>query len=452
MGTHKHIPFSSVSTASISELEKELDERLKSPMFPLHVFPDKLKPLIQALHSDQSMPRSYIGTSILAAYSTAIGTSYHVETVLGRQYLSLWACLEGISSSGKSLIYNVLLKPIEDKHSELLAAIRNTVEHTNEGSEVKQIIVNETNMATLLNEIVNQNPKGVLYNSDEILGWVNGMNKGMRGVGNDEELWMTIWNSKQTTKRLSKGKVFFSECPYIVVFGGIQPSKLVELFKNGRDDSGFIYRILFAEPERHQMLNVSLKYKLPEEWVNQHVNCINHFVSLEIDNPKKDSIGLTLSDGAIDVYENWKSGKINRINSIKSLDDRSRQSSVFGKFSEYTLRFAGTLHLMDNFFNWSSRPEDTAIGIQTMNKAISLSDYFHETAKRVTERVFQNVYAPSEVLQLAALIKRGYSNQKIGDLVFDDGKRTKEARKKMAERRVKSAMQKYPRIFGAINY
>ncbi|MCO6359028.1 DUF3987 domain-containing protein [Roseivirga pacifica] len=439
--------YSPLSTASPQDLEKELEKRKLSLTFPLHVFPDKLKPLLDALHKEYSIPRSFIGTALLISYSTAIGTSYHVENSLGKQYLSLWACLEGISSSGKSVVSNYLLKPLKEKHAELLRASR-IEQGIEQESAVSQILVNETNMATLLNEILRQNPKGILFEADEILGWVNGMNKGTRGTGNDEEFWLSIWNSSDITKRLSKGKVFFSECPFISVFGGIQPNKMIELFKNNRDSSGFAYRILFAIPEEHKVLNLNLKYSLPLEWSKVHSDCIEHFLKMTINSPKTDSESIQVSDKAIDIFQNWKQHKIDAINHLKNIDDRITLSSIFGKFSEYTFRFAGILHLLKCYFDNSLLGEYSMIDENTMQNAIYLSEYYHQTARDITERVNLQAHAPQEILTLAALVRQGKSLQQIGNLLYSDNGRSKEASKKMAQRRIKKGIAMYPKVFG----
>lgn len=442
--------YKPVGTASTNDLEEELRRRQLNLVFPLHVFPEKLKPLIHYLDQELGIPRSFIGTGFLVSYSTAIGTSYHVNTTLGRQYFAIWAGMVGISSSGKSTINGKILGPLKSKHSELLAS--RSEEQLSNG-EVKQIIISETNVATLLNEVFRHNPKGVLYDSDEIMSWLNGMNKTSKNAGNDEEVWMSLWGSSQVTKRLSGGKIYFSKCPYINVFGGIQPSRIPELFSKGKDSSGFAYRILFAIPEDHKILNVDLRNESSKEWESKHVEGIEFFLSKEIEDPVDKSTQLLMSKEALDVYMDWKNRKVKEINSIKDILTIEKQSSVFGKFSEYTIRFAGILHCMEGFFAGEQYPEIQRISSATMLRAIDLSNYYHETAKEVNHIVFESTYAPPSVITLAGLQKAGKTYQQIGDILYHNGgKRSSEARKKMAEREVKKAIAKYPRIFGAINY
>ncbi|NVJ47878.1 MAG: DUF3987 domain-containing protein [Cytophagia bacterium] len=442
--------YKPVGTASTSDLEEELKRRRRNLVFPLHVFPEKLKPLIHYLDQELGIPRSFIGTGFLVSYSTAIGTSYHVNTTLGRQYFAIWAGMVGISSSGKSTINGKILGPLKSKHSELLAS-RSEEQLSN--AEVKQIIISETNVATLLNEVFRHNPKGVLYDSDEIMSWLNGMNKTSKNGGNDEEVWMSLWGSSQVTKRLSGGKIYFSKCPYINVFGGIQPSRIPELFSKGKDSSGFAYRILFAIPEDHKILNVDLRRESAKEWDVIHEEGIKFFLEMDVEDPVDKSTQLLMSKEALDVYMDWKNRKVGEINSIKDLLTIEKQSSVFGKFSEYTIRFAGILHCMEGFFAGERFPEINRISSATMLRAIDLSNYYHEAAKEINQKVFESTYAPPLIITLSALQKQGRTYQQIGDILFDNnGKRNKEARKKMAERKIKDAIAKYPRMFNAINF
>ncbi|MEJ0030013.1 MAG: hypothetical protein WDO15_06435 [Bacteroidota bacterium] len=66
------------------------------------------------MHSHYDVPASYIGLTLLSAYSTAIGTSYAVESNGDNIFLPVWACLCGISSSGGTTVINKIYSPLAD--------------------------------------------------------------------------------------------------------------------------------------------------------------------------------------------------------------------------------------------------------------------------------------------------------------------------------------------------
>src|SRR5690606_1287492 len=232
---------SSLAAASDEELHKEVEQRKIKKVFPLDVFHRDIKPYVNALHEKYDLPRSYVGLAMLAAYSTAIGTAYHIQlNKIGDIYFPVWACLEGISSSGKSLIMNQVFKPHyriqEEMEEEWFEATKDMSEDKVQRMPSKQLVYGEAHIPTLIKDVMPANPKGVLQDADEILSWINGMNQLSKGgkEGTDEQFWMKSWNCKAHRKRLSGNKIFVIKRPFLNVFGGAQPSIMHKLFKNDR--------------------------------------------------------------------------------------------------------------------------------------------------------------------------------------------------------------------------
>jgi hypothetical protein len=441
-------------TATTEELQTELEKRKLMSPFPLEVFHPSIRPFLDSLHREYDIPRSYIGLSMLSAYSSAVGSAYHVRiNKLGNMFFPVWACLEGISSAGKSVIMNQVFKPLYQIQDELE---EEWFEKTGGMSEdqimrlpSKQLIYGEAHIPTLIKDVMPHNPKGVLQDADEILSWINGMNQLAKGgkEGTDEQFWMKSWNCKPHRKRLSGNKIFVIRRPYLNVFGGAQPSIMWKLFKNDRATTGFIFRILFAVPEIHKIADPNLLFDMPEELESLHRKCLTSlYKGLPMDE-ETDSRPMTIDSHAMRIFKAWSDAKIREVNAQEDPYMLEMLSGIYGKMKEYSLRFAGLLHLADLAYEGKPFGYFETIGAGTMERALKCADYFYASAKNVCERVNTSVIATPEVLRMATFVRAGYTYQQIGDREWPEI--SESARRIRASRLVKRFIQEYPKIFGA---
>ncbi len=436
------------------ELEAELEKRKLLNPFPLDIFHPKIRPFLDALHREYDIPRSFIGLSMISAYSTAVGSAYHVkQNKLGDNYFPVWACLEGISSSGKSLIMNQVFKPLykiqEELEEEWFSSIENKSADQIMKMPSKQLIYGEAHIPTLIKDVMPHNPKGVLQDADEILSWINGMNQLAKGgkEGTDEQFWLKSWNCKPHRKRLSGNNIFVIKRPYLNVFGGAQPSIMWKLFRNDRATTGFIYRILFAVPEKHKIAQPNLSFDMPEEWEAIHQKSLNSLwrgLPMEEDT---DSRVMIISPEALRMYNNWSSEKAREVNATDDDFMKDTLSGIYGKMREYAIRFCGLLHLADLAYDHQPFSWHETISLSTMERSLRAVDYFYEAARNISERVNTTMIASPEVIRLASYVKAGFSMQKIGEMEWP--KLNRESARKKAARLVKKTIQDYPKIFGA---
>lgn len=443
-----------LGTASDQELANEVEKRKILNVFPLDVFHEKTKPYINALNREYDIPRSYIGLSMISAYSTAIGTAYHVKlNKLGNIYFPIWACLEGISSAGKSLIMNQVFKPHyaiqEEMEKEWFDMIENQSPEAIQKMPSKQLIYGEAHIPTLIKDVMPSNPKGVLQDADEILSWINGMNQLSKGgkEGTDEQFWLKSWNCKSHRKRLSGNQIFVLNRPFLNVFGGVQPSIMWKLFRNDRDKTGFIFRLLFAVPDSHRIAEPNLEFDMPEEWEAMHAKCINSMFKGLPMNDEDDSRSMEIDAQALRMYQQWATGRTGMVNRISDMLRKEIHSGILGKVKEYCLRFAGILHVSDKAIDGQPFLHYELINSRTMERAIKLADYFYDAAVDVSDRVSTTVIATPEVLRMAAYLRAGWSMQRVGDTEWP--KIGESARRQRAARTIKKMILEYPKVFGA---
>jgi hypothetical protein len=340
------------STLSIEQLKKEIHERERVPNpFPLDVFHDAVKPFINCLNYQYDLPKSYIGLSMLAEYSTSIGTAYCVSTN-GRDniFLPVWSCLIGISSSGKTLAIDKIFEPLNEIQNGYDAEwnIKTAGLKADKISRCKleTVIYREAHIPTLVRWILPDNPKGVMKWNDELIEWINGLNQLSKKEGTDEQFWISSWNCKPYSGIRSGKQKFVNTRPFVNIIGGMQPTILWKLFGKDRDTTGFVFRLLFAKPEHDRIAEPDGSFELPTEQYNIHRNSLSrlfHDLKVEFDDyePKK----CILTREAYRRYNIWVKKKIRIVNSLDDISDKEVQSGILGKIKEYILRFSAILTL-----------------------------------------------------------------------------------------------------------
>lgn len=434
--------------------------------FPLDVFNPKIHPFIAALNGKCDLPSSFIGLSLLCAYSTCIGTSYIVSTNASDGiYLPVWGCLLGISSSGKSYCLEKVFAPIEGMQTKIDIERRERVKDMTKEAAAEEklpmIWCRDVHIPTLVRYVLNDNPKGVVKMHDELLEWVNGIDALSKKESTDTQFWLSTWNCKPySVVRSARDRIFLNR-PFVNVVGGTQYSQLTKLFSKDRDTTGFIFRLLFARPEVDRIAVVDPTFAMPqeEEWKHARIlRILREWLPVEdtAEKPKK----CVLTKEAIARYEAWTSGHVKRINALPDRDDRDIEAGVLGKIKEYALRFSAILTLVDTAFDSKFPQEfdlftaqqifrpDLPVVDATMEKAIRLADYFYNTAVETSSLVRKQMTAPSEVLQAAVAFKMGKSYREIGKLLFNDDT---DAGKVKAMRHLRKWIVQYPKVFNAIS-
>jgi hypothetical protein len=145
----------------------------------------------------------------------------------------------------------------------------------------------KTSDATMeaISQLLENNPRGILFEQDELAAWVKSMNAYRSGKGADLENWLSLWSGEQITiNRKSKPEPVLIFNPIVNVIGCIQPDLLEDL--NGMKQNGFFDRILFSFPRTfHSSYTES---DLPDHLITAYVNNINNLFTLE---PGRDDFG-----------------------------------------------------------------------------------------------------------------------------------------------------------------
>lgn len=443
------------STVTDEALEYELKMRKSVGMFPLHVFHPDIKPLIDVLVDAYDLPRSYVGTTLLTAYSTAIGTAAAVyENERMPNYLPIWSCLMGVSSAGKSLVNSFIMGPLFETQAQYDREWADNQQNLPPGERVQEkmltVIIRDVHVPTLMRYVLPDNPKGLLKDADEILEWVNGMNQlSKKGEGTDEQFYLSSWNCrKYSAIRSGKDKYSIAR-PFLNVTGGVQPSVAGKLFANNRDTTGFIFRLLFAPPERHKIALPDMSRTIRQEYMDVHNRALmNMFKGLPVETDYQAPWRILMTPEAMRMKKEWIRVKVSTINAMPDLYDVEIHSGIYGKITEYINRFAGILAVSDKAYDQkheglmeTSHP--LTIDASIMQRAIDLAEYFYKSAAETHRIVSIDMTVPPKVITLALMFKQGKSLSQMSEFYYG----TKTHNQKM-KREVEKMVKKYPRVFG----
>jgi hypothetical protein len=445
-------------TASEAELQEELDVRKMEGMpFPLHVFPKRLKPFIDALVTVQDCPPAFVGGSMLAVLSAAIGSYYLVSPKSEWEIpLTCWVCNVGISSGGKSMTEKFVVRPLkaiqkqmEVENTQADRDADNSVDEdaVKERTRKQEIIIQNTTFESLVREIMVDNPKGLLKHEDELTQWLDNM-KAYSKTDMERKFWLSSWNLSPYKMNRSGGKRFFVEKPFCSVLGGTQPRYLGRFFSEDLMGDGFTVRMVFNVLSDDNIANSNLLEDIPAETLELWNSTIHKlFYDLEVRFNDEQKL-LKLTKDALASFIKWDNAKREKINSIgeDAVISKEYIATAYGKIKEYAFKFAGILAVLDAYDRetFGIRGEHQhvrEVNANDMERGLLLADYYLNSFQRAYMMSSAKLYVPIDVLDLARLFKGGMSLREIAKKIGRPVSTTR--------RRIEKYMREYPHAFGA---
>jgi hypothetical protein len=244
-----------------------------APEFPTSALPKPVARLVEESAAAIGCPPDAIGLSALIALGSAIGNSRVIQPKKGwTESTAIYGAVIADSGEKKTaaiaamtdVVQNLenILNKDHDKSLEEFA--REEREYEVERKEAakqglaapppprrpiaERVHVNDTTLEALI-PILKENPRGVMLERDELVGWVKAMDQYKAGgKGAERQYWLSAWSNRPVSvdRKGQNGPTSVLR-PFVSVVGSIQPSVLPELAENRED--GMLERFLFAYPE-----------------------------------------------------------------------------------------------------------------------------------------------------------------------------------------------------------
>ena len=364
--------------------------------FPVHVFPDRLQRIIRELHDSNGFPANYTAASMMAAISVAIGNSHRVE--VKRNWLEstiLYIAIVGRPGACKSHPLAFAMQPLvnadwkntldyQKKYSEYQQAMAmSRKERVHAGFEqfpkepkrLRYLVSDVTQEG--LSAIHSHNPRGLCLWVDELSAWFKNFTR--YNNGSEEQFRLSAFNGSTTmSDRKNSQNSIFIKRPFVSVIGTMQKRILSELAKGERSANGFIDRILFVLLRHETSTRWSMKqptFDVASEW--QRI--LSRLMELQFTVDENNDIlpiAIPFTEEAMIRLFQWQ-------HELSDICDREPNETIVGiycKLQIYAIRFC----LIIQMARWACNDAGKdMIDLISVERAISLAEYFKESAVRV---------------------------------------------------------------------
>lgn len=379
----------------IEELKKtvEAEQKAKQNPFPVEVFPKPIQEIITATNESLNFPIDFIGASILYAVSVSIGNTHRVEIMKGwEENAVLYLSIVGRAGTNKSHPISFALKPIEHRdnlkfrkyqsekleYDTISALTKKEREQQGYSEPVKPVW--EQHLVTdftpeALAEVHKFNKRGIGVYADELASWFKNFNR--YNKGSEEQFWLSVWSGKPIRINRKTSEPIYIPLPFISVIGTIQPGVLNELADN-RTENGFLDRLLFVVPDnlkKEYWSETELDPSIVDNWKTIISNLLDVSITQDETNNPQPEILRFIPEAKQLLFE-WQ----------RELTDQSNKpeneaiSGINAKIEMYAVRLALILQMVRYACNEGDKQ---AIGIEAVQGALKLVEYFKKTAIKV---------------------------------------------------------------------
>jgi len=368
----------------------------KTDVFPIDVFPIEIQNYITICSQTLNNSLDYMGGAFLWMSSLIIGNTVKIKVKNGWiEPCSIWLAVIGMKGIGKTPSIKSIVFPLEKanmreikrytkdlkKYENYKSLDKDEKKYVEEVSKPKQtqFIAKDVTLEALI-DLHEESPNGIGVLKDELAGWFKDMNK--YRAGSDLEHWLSSWNGESITLNRKTSKSAFVNEAFIPVLGGIQPTIFDTFYNGDNSENGFIDRMLFTFPdlsvdyynEKEMPLNIIEWYE------NAILSMIEQMKSLQKfnDDGEITPIIAHLTKEANDVWVNY----FNELTDYQNSDEENEYiKAMIPKQKSYTPRFALIINVINSMDGTVEFFDE--ITKDSMEKAIKLSKYFIEMAKKV---------------------------------------------------------------------
>lgn len=360
--------------------------------YPLDSLPRVLRNWTLAIADSLQTPPEVPATFALAVTSGAIGATRQIH--LGRgwtQLAGLWAGViapPGVAK--KSPSRKAASRPIHDWQQKLYREYRGAMAQYErdleawgnlpkdqrgdkpEKPQFRHCVVNDVTIEKLA-EILDQTPRGLLLERDELVGWVNAMNQYRSGAGADRQHFLSIWSNEEIkVDRKSNPEPIYIRRPLVSILGGIQPSQVRKL---GFIDDGLFERMLWCWPTVTEL-------RLPKETgpdqiaVDDYAQLVTNLLQLGM-NEFGDPIDVFLTEKARRTWDQLVEERL-----VKPFNRDPENGSRIAKTTAHAGGLALLIHLA-RLHSGDRIQDDRLADEQAVEAAWELTSYYARQSDRV---------------------------------------------------------------------
>ena len=338
--------------------------------FPLDFFPEKYRVAIEEIARSVKAPVQIPALALISACGASIGRTRAIQVNESwREYANLYIGIVGGSGIGKTPATNHIFKHLDRIENEWYETYMREKDNGVD-ADWRQIRIDDATTEALPYAL-RDNPRGILWNRDELAGMFKDMDKYTKGQGATKERLMTAYDSGSwKINRVDRDKNLYIKNATLSIYGTIQPAAFSDIFKLHDIEVGFIPRFIFVFVESDS----------PPFWTDDVVSqkteqSLSHLfrelLAYDFDD-QGNPLSIDISSEGMELFIEWH----DRIIAESWYDVNADTKSALNKKTiVQCLRLALIAHFMDAVANNSS-PMNATISRNVIERAIKLSDFF----------------------------------------------------------------------------
>ncbi len=245
-----------------SDSSEAATTQIPVPAFPVEALPPVLKEFVEEASSCVVCPPDFVALPMLAMLGAAIGNARNIRVKKGwTESPTIYGAVVADPGTKKSPAFSIAVGPAwrrqdeyQREYEEAMAEYNKRIEEEeDEGEEppreptLRRVVYGDSTVEALFDKL-EENPRGIMCNKDELSSLVLGFNQYKGGKGSDKQIYLSMWsNSPLIVDRKSRKNPLMVSRPFVALAGTIQPDFLSEI-KSNRDD-GLLDRFLLAYPD-----------------------------------------------------------------------------------------------------------------------------------------------------------------------------------------------------------
>lgn len=361
-------------------IEVKEEPEQKHDFFPIDVFPKFLQDYIMELKRTLNFHPDFSAAAAMYAVSTLNGNKFKLKVKNGWEAQTIfWFACVGYPGTIKTHPVKTMINPLYEIDRISKKQYDADMEHWDPEAKprkpkpkFKQILISDYTIEAL-HAIHDYNKRGIGLYKDELVGFLNDMNKYRKG--SDEQFWLESFNNGTYTVNRATKEPLMIENICINIIGTIQHDVLNKII-NEYKGNGLIDRFLFTASENivYPLNNEEIDMAFSDFW-SKIVQKMNRDW-LYFDRETTEIIRMTPE--AFAIYQQIDQDYVN----MQMSDEIGQeQKNYLSKMKTYVPRFALLLSIMESIF------ENNYIIVNEthMINAGRIGQYFIKTAKSVFE-------------------------------------------------------------------
>jgi len=375
--------------------------------FPIEVFPKNLQTFINMLNDTLNYSKDFLALSAMFTVATINGNTYKLRVKNGWIAPSVfWFAILGEPGTMKTHPVSMMTGPLSniDKDSKFIYDNQmNDYEMLSDKERkglkkprFRQTLISDYTLEAL-HGVHDFNKRGIGLYKDELIGFLNDMNKYRKG--SDEQFWLESFNNKSyIVNRVTKEPLYIDNIN-INIIGTIQPLELNKMIIN-YGGNGLIDRFLYSGAER-EIYPLSRK-EISQDWIDWWYKSIENNNGFFNYGNSDDCKIVSMTPDALELFYQIDSDLI----ALQKVDNiTANMRGYINKMKTYLPRFALLMALFDLILDGTI----INVTLDHMERANKIIQYFTESAKSI----FNESEATMEIAQVNSSMNGKTKKEKI---------------------------------------